>query len=165
MPLHDATGPASAAAPTRARRGGDLDFSDYLDLRRQRDLGRADAPALELLSWLETRLPVPFADAIPNLATLADAPAPPPRELTREALRVAFAMREELARVGATRDGLHVDLPEGRSLKAWLDFMETERRIERQIRGHLRELDAKIWAMMSGARRMPTAPAERQARP
>lgn len=156
MPVDEAP---HAAAPSPRRRRDALDFSDYLELRRLRDLGASPPGAEALLAHLEERLPVPFARSIPDMRTLDEAPEPPPRELTREALRVMFAMREEFARHGATRAGLRIDLPEGRSLKAWLDFMETERRLARATRAHLRELDAKIWTVLSGSRRMPSVPA------
>lgn len=157
MPVDEARRPA--AAPESRRRRETLDFSDYLELRRFRDMG-VDAPdVLETLAYLEERLPVPFARSIPHLRRLEDASEAPPRELTREALRVAFAMREEFAQHGGTRMGLAIDLPEGRGLKAWLDFMETERRLSRAAREHLRELDGKIWTMMAGSRRMPSVPA------
>ena len=157
MPVHDA--PKERARTAGMRRSRDaLDFSDYLELRRFRDSGVDNPDLLEALAHLEAALPVPFARAIPHMRTLEDAPEPPPRELTREALRVAFSLREEFAHHGATRMGLRVDLPEGRSLKAWLDFMETERKLSRLARQHLRELDAKLWTMLTGQRRMPSAP-------
>lgn len=163
VPVDDAP-PATAALAPRRDRGDVLDFSDYLTLRRRRDAGDASEETRALLAWLEERLPVPFARAIPHLVTLEDASEPPPRDLTREAVRVMFAMREELASHGRTREGLHLDLPEGRALKAWLDFMETERRVARQVRGHVRELDAKIWTVFAGGRRpMPSVPAPRAA--
>jgi hypothetical protein len=158
MPVADAPKERATAAPLRRQRDR-LDFSDYLELRRFRDSGVASPELLAVLAHLEATLPVPFAASIPHMRTLADAPEPPPRELTREALRVAFSLREEFAHHGATRMGLRVDLPEGRSLKAWLDFMETERKLSRVARQHLRELDGKLWAMLSGQRRMPTVPA------
>ena len=154
----DEAAPVAQPLPSRRRRET-LDFSDYLELRRFRDLGVRTPELLETLAYLEERLPVPFARSIPDLRTLEDAPEPPPRELTREALRVAFALREEFAQHGATRMGLRIDLPEGRGLKSWLDFMETERRLSRVAREHLRELDGKIWTMLAGSRRPPSAPA------
>lgn len=156
MPVQDAPRSARTVAPRRAR--GAVDFSDYLELRRFRDSGVSSPDLLEALAHLEAALPVPFARSIPHLRTLEDAPEPPPRELTREALRVAFALREEFAHHGATRMGLRVDLPEGTALKAWLDFMETERKLSRLAREHLRELDAKLWTMLTGQRRMPATP-------
>jgi len=97
---------------------------------------------------------VPFADAIPDLATLAPGRAPPPRDLTPEALRVVFAMREEFARHGGARsDLMGFDLPEGRGLKDWLDLVETERQEAKKVREGLRALDAKVWALMTGERR------------
>lgn len=158
MPVADAPKERGTTAPLRRRRDA-LDFSDYLELRRFRDSGVSSAALREVLAHLEEALPVPFAASIPHMRTLADAPEPPPRDLTREALRVAFSLREEFAHHGATRMGLRVDLPEGRSLKAWLDFMETERKLSRAARQHLRELDAKLWAMLSGQRRMAVVPA------
>lgn len=154
MPVAD----APKRRPAQVHRRDTLDFSDYLELRRRRDRGDDSPETAALLAYLEEKLPVPFADAIPDMRTLADAPAAPPRELTREALRVAFAMREEFAAHGTTREGLYIDLPEGAGLKSWLDFMETERKLARLAREHLRELDAKLWAMLAGRRRMPTAP-------
>ena len=158
MPVADA--PKDRGAPAARRRARDaLDFSDYMELRRFRDRGAASPDLAEALDHLERHLPVPFARSIPDLRTLEEAPEPPPRELTREALRVALALREEFAHHGATRAGLRVDLPEGGSLKAWLDFMETERKLSRVARQHLRELDAKLWTLLTGQRRMPSAPA------
>ena len=157
MPVDVAPKERSAAGPLRRSRDA-LDFSDYMELRRFRDHGVASPAVLDVLAYLESALPVPFARAIPDLRTLADAPEAPPRELTREALRVALSLREEFAHHGATRMGLRVDLPEGRSLKAWLDFMETERKLSRVARQHLRELDAKLWAVLTGQRRMPSVP-------
>jgi hypothetical protein len=158
MPVGDAPKERHSLAPSRRARDT-LDFSDYLELRRFRDSGVSSPALLEALAHLEATLPVPFAASIPHLRTLEDAPVPPPRELTREALRVALALREEFAQHGATRMGLRVDLPEGRSLKAWLDFMETERKLSRVARQHLRDLDGKLWTMLSGQRRMPAVSA------
>ena len=140
------------------RRPRALDFSDYLELRRQRDLGARDAALDALLAHLERALPVPFAAQLPDLATLAPA-GPPPRGLTPEAVRVVFAMREEFAGHGGTRAGLMgFDLPDGEGLKDWLDFLETERKQAMAVRELLRELDRKVWALYTGDRRMPTAP-------
>jgi hypothetical protein len=138
-----------------------LDFSDYLELRRLRDQGARDARVEGWIAHCERALPVPFADAIPHLATLAPGAAPPPRDLTVDALRVAFAMREEFAAHGATRAGLMgFDLPDGRGLKDWLDLVETERQEAKKVREGLRAFDAKIWALMTGERRrLPTCPA------
>lgn len=152
----------TSAIATRPRHGplrrSVLDFSDYLELRRMRDAGVADAEVERRLRFLEAALPVPFADAIPHLVTLADAPAPPPRDLTRDALRVVFAMREEFARHGTTRAGMMgFDLPEGRGLKDWLDFIEEERKQSMQVRRLLREVDRKVYAVYTGVRKMPVA--------
>lgn len=142
----------------RMLRRSELDFSDYLELRHLRDHGRAPEGAAGVLAELERALPVGFADAIPHMATLADAPAPPPRGLTREAIRVVFAMREEFALHGAARAGLSgFDLPDAAGLKDWLDFIENERRHALQVRASLRELDRRIWAVYTGERRMPKA--------
>lgn len=135
-----------------------LDFSDYLELRELHDAGIAGADAVEMLRALETALPVTFADAIPNLLTLADAKAPPPRDFTRDELRVIFAMRHEFSQHGRARAELMgFPLPDGEGLKDWLDFMETERQNARKARDLLRELDRKVWAVMTGERRMPKA--------
>ena len=136
-----------------------LDFSDYLELRRLRDEGRAGDEDAAALARLEAELPVPFARAIPDLHTLADAPDAPPRGLTREAVRVAFAFRRELASHGATRRAMRqgFDLPEGEGLKDWLDLVEAERRAALQVRKLLREFDGKLWRMLTGERRMPAA--------
>lgn len=144
----------------RLRRGkASLDFSDYLELRRLRDLGARDADLDAALAELERALPVPFADAIPHLATLAEPASPPPRGLSAEARRVMFAMREEFAGHGGTRAALMgFDLPDGEGLKDWLDFIENERKHALAVRSLLRELDRKIWAVYTGDRRMPTAP-------
>lgn len=140
------------------RRRGKLDFSDYLEVRRLRDAGEGNEEVDLLLLHLEEALPVPFVDAIPNLVTLADAPIPPPRGLTRDAVRVLFQMREEFARHGATRRALSgFPLPDGEGLKDWLDFMEAERKNALATRGLLRELDGKIWRVYTGERRMPLA--------
>lgn len=139
----------------RSRAG--LDFSDYLELRRLRDLGARDAELDEALAHLERLLPVPFAASIPNMATLAEPSAPPPRGLTPEARRVMFAMREEFASHGGTRAALMgFDLPDGDGLKDWLDFIENERKHAMAVRALLRELDRKIWAVYTGDRRMPS---------
>ena len=139
-----------------------LDFSDYLELRRLRDEGRATAEEEAAIARLEATLPVPFARAIPDLHTLADAPDPPPRELTREAMRAAFAFRREFAAHGAARRAMRqgFELPEGEGLKDWLDLVETERRAALQVRRLLRELDAKLWRAYTGERRMPAEPTE-----
>lgn len=144
----------------RARRP--LDFSDYLELRRARDEGRAEPGDAALLAHLEATLPVPFARAIPDLHTLADAPEAPPRDLTRDAVRAAFAFRREFASHGATRRAMRMgfDLPEGEGLKDWLDLVEAERRGAMQVRRLLREFDGKVWRMFTGERRMPAAPTE-----
>lgn len=140
----------------RMRRKPSLDFSDYLELRRLRDEGHEDAAAP--MGALGASLRVSFADAIPHLVTLADAPAPPPRGLTRDAVRVMFAMREEFASHGATRRGMMgFDLPEGDGLKDWLDFVENERKHAMAVRASLRDLDRRIWAAYTGDRRMPVA--------
>lgn len=147
-----------------ARRRAALDFSDYLELREQRDAGTAAPDALELLAHLERELPVPFASAIPHLVTLDDAPDAPPRGLTREELRVVFAMRREFSGHGQVRARLMgFPLPDGEALKDWLDFMETERSGARKARELLRELDRKVWAVMTGERRLPEVPLERLA--
>lgn len=141
------------------RRRESLDFSDYLELRHLRDEARADDDALRYLSYLEEALPVRFADAIPNLSTLADAPAEPPRGLSRAAIRVVFGMRHEFAEHGATRRGLMgFDLPDAEGLKDWLDLVETERKNAKEVRKLLREVDAKIWRVYTGERRMRSAP-------
>lgn len=150
------------------RRRPHLDFSDYLELRRARDLRAGGAPAGHdaladeldaLIAHLEAALPVPFAGAIPNLATLDEPPAAPPRGLDREHLRVAFAMREEFARHGEARAGMMgIDLPERPGLPDWLDMVEAERKHARAARAALRELDLKIWALYTGVRRMPQTP-------
>lgn len=144
----------------RLRRGrAGLDFSDYLELRRLRDAGARDAELDGVLAHLERALPVPFADAIPHMLTLAEPAAPPPRGLSPEARRVMFAMREEFAVHGGTRAGLMgFDLPDGDGLKDWLDFIETERKHAMAVRSLLRDLDRKIWAAYTGNRRMPAAP-------
>lgn len=136
-----------------------LDFSDYLELRHMRDEGDAtDASAL-LFAHLERALPVPFARAIPNMSTLADAAEPPPRELTRDAVRMAFLMRQEFARHGHARATMMgFDLPDGEGLKDWLDLVETERKSALEVRKLLRTVDAKIWRMFTGERRMPSVP-------
>jgi len=138
-------------------RRAELDFSDYLELRRAVDAGEATPESRRVLAALERALPVPFARAIPHLVTLADAHDAPPRELTREAVRVAFGMREEFCHHGSTRAGLSgFDLPEGLGLKDWLDLVETERKLAVQSRKLLRELDGKLWRMFTGERRMPS---------
>lgn len=148
----------SSSTIRRMRRRAQLDFSDYLELRHLRDVGHASAELLELMGYLERTLPVPFVAAIPNLHTLADADADPPRELTRDAVRVMFAMREEFANHGAARSSLMgFDLPEGEGLKDWLDFVENERRHALHVRTSLRELDRRIYAVFTGERRMPVA--------
>lgn len=130
-----------------------LDFSDYLELRHAIDAGDDSAELRAATRALAERLPVRFADAIPDLHTLADAPAPPPRGLTREALRVVFAMREEFATHGRARGAMMgFDLPDGDGLKDWLDFMEAERKAAREVRAQLRRLDRKIWALYTGER-------------
>lgn len=141
----------------KLRRRGEMDFSDYLELRRLRDRGEADPRLARWIAHAEAALPVPFAAAIPHLATMA-AGAAPPRELSAEAIRVAFAMREEFAAHGATRVGMMgIDLPEGAGLKDWLDLVETERQESKKVRDSLRRFDAKIWAMMTGERkRLPS---------
>lgn len=143
----------------RMERRAQLDFSDYLELRHLRDHGQGTPEIARALAHLERALPVRFADAIPDLATLADAPGAPPRGLTREAVRVMFAMREEFAGHGRARSGLMgFDLPDGDGLKDWLDFVENERRHAMGVRASLRELDRRIWAVYTGQRRMPAAP-------
>ena len=139
------------------RPGRPLDFSDYLELRRLRDEGRAGPEDEALLARLERELPVPFARAIPDLATLADAPDAPPRDLSREAVRAAFAFRREFSAHGEMRRRMRqgFDLPEGDGLKDWLDLVEAERRATTQIRRLLREFDGKLWRMFTGERRMP----------
>lgn len=133
-----------------------LDFSDYLELRHAMDHGDASPELRELAAHLERALPVPFARAIPHLVTLADAPGPPPRGLTRDAVRAMFAMREEFASHGKARASLMgFDLPDADGLKDWLDFIENERRHAMQVRTSLRELDRRIWAVYTGDRRMP----------
>lgn len=144
------------AALRRMRRRAQLDFSDYLELRHLRDHGDRDPEIAQLMASLERALPVAFASAIPHMVTLADAPASPPRGLTREAVRVMFAMREEFAGHGRARSGLMgFDLPDADGLKDWLDFIENERRHAMQVRASLRELDRRIWAVYTGERRMP----------
>lgn len=144
-------------ALARFRRQPRLDFSDYLEARRLRDEGAVIDGVAALLADLERALPVRFADAIPDLATGADAIAPPPRGLSREALRVMFAMRAEFSSHGRTRASmLGFDLPDGDGLKDWLDFVENERRHAMQARASLRELDRRIWAVYTGERRMPS---------
>lgn len=152
--------PAPSPLLRRLLRGRqELDFSDYLELRRVLDEGAQDEAVDELRANLEEALPVDFADAIPHLVTLEDAPAPPPRGLTREALRVVFAMRQEFTSHGATRAAMMgFDLPDGEGLKDWLDFLETERKQTRAVRDLLRELDRKTWAVCTGDRRMPRTP-------
>lgn len=146
------------ATLTRMRRRATLDFSDYLELRHLRDHGQSSTEADATMRALEAALPVRFADAIPHMMTLADAPAPPPRGLSREAVRVMFAMREEFAGHGRARSGLMgFDLPDADGLKDWLDFVENERRHAMAVRASLRELDRRIWAVYTGDRRMPTA--------
>lgn len=141
------------------RRREPLDFSDYLELRRLRDAGLAGPEEERLLGALESALRIGFARAIPDLVTLADAPLPPPRGLTREELRVVFAMRADLAGVGATRRSLMgFDLPDGEGLKDWLDFLEAERKVAREARALLRALDAKVWAVMTGDRKVAKVP-------
>ncbi|HVM45030.1 MAG TPA: hypothetical protein VM582_03755 [Candidatus Thermoplasmatota archaeon] len=138
------------------RRRPQLDFSDYLELRQLRDEG--DARVERALAHLEAALPVRFAAAIPHLVTLADAPSPPPRGLSREAVRAMFQMRAEFAAHGRARAGLMgFDLPDADGLKDWLDFVENERRHAMQVRASLRELDRRIWAVYTGERRMPVA--------
>lgn len=140
----------------RLKRRPHLDFSDYLELRRLRDAGHAEVEAE--LARLERALGIDFAEAIPHLVTLADPAAPPPRGLTREAVRVMFAMREEFAAHGHARSGMMgFELPDGEGLKDWLDFIENERRHAMQARASLRELDRRIWAVYTGERKMPTA--------
>lgn len=137
-----------------------LDFSDYLELRRLRDAGEPDPSLAEALATMEATLGIDFADRLPHLVTLEDAPLAPPRGLKREELRVVFAMRAEHVSAGATRERLMgFDLPEGEGLKDWLDFLEAERKATRSAREGLRLLDRKIWALMTGDRRMPTMPA------
>lgn len=120
------------------------------------DAGEATDEARGMLAPLERALPVPFARAIPHLVTLADAPEAPPRDLTRAAVRVAFAMRQEFCHHGTVRAGLSgFELPEGAGLKDWLDLVETERKLSMLARKQLRELDGKIWRMFTGERRMP----------
>lgn len=141
------------------RRRPTLDFSDYLELRRLRDGGERDADIDGLLLHLEAMLPVAFARAIPHLVTLDDAEGAPPRGLDREHLRVAFAIREEFARHGDARTSLMmgIDLPERPGLPDWLDLVEGERKHARAARQALRDIDARIWAIYTGVRRMPTA--------
>ncbi|MEA3199629.1 MAG: hypothetical protein QOE90_1057 [Thermoplasmata archaeon] len=146
------------AALRKLRRRGEMDFSDYLELRRLRDLG-AKSPQLD--AWIahaERAMPVPFAAALPDLATLAPGAQIAPRDLTHEEVRVAFAMREEFAAHGAARAGLMgFDLPEGRGLKDWLDLVETERQEAKKVRESMRRFDAKLWALLTGERkRLPT---------
>lgn len=141
------------------RRKAHLDFSDYLELRHLRDAGDDSADVRALLAWLEAELPVRFADALPDMHTGADASALPPRGLSREAVRVMFAMREEFAVHGRARRSLMgFDLPDGDGLKDWLDFIENERRHAMTARQGLRELDRRIWAVYTGDRKMPHAP-------
>jgi hypothetical protein len=143
-------------AMRRMRRRAHLDFSDYLELRRFRDLG-AQSPELDgALQHLEHALPVTFSRALPHLATQAG--GAPPRGLSQDALRVAFAMREEIASRGKTRAGMMgFDLPEGEGLKDWLDLVETERKLALESRHHLRDFDRRLWALFTGDRRMPQA--------
>ncbi|HET6403111.1 MAG TPA: hypothetical protein VFH78_00565 [Candidatus Thermoplasmatota archaeon] len=155
----------------KMRRRGRLDFSDYLELRQLLDVeARAEAEAgaearaeaaeeaRRTLAHLERALPVRFARAIPHLVTLADAPEPPPRGLTRDAVRAMFAMRAEFAAHGRARAALiGFSLPDAEGLKDWLDFVENERRHALQVRASLRELDRRIWAVYTGERRMPLA--------
>lgn len=140
----------------KMRRKKEIDFSDYLELRHLRDAGQRSPDLDALVGHLERALPVPFADAIPDLHSLANATAPPPRGLTREALRVAFAMREEFAGHGRARASLMgFDLPDGEGLKDWLDLVENERRHALQVRSSLREIDRRIYALYTGSRKMP----------
>jgi len=149
----------TAAILRKMRRRAQLDFSDYLELRHLRDAGHDSAELRKAIAHLERALPVPFADAIPDLHTLADAWVAPPRGLTRDALRVMFAMREEFAGHGRARSSLMgFDLPDAEGLKDWLDFVENERRHALHVRTSLRELDRRIWAVFTGERRMPSAP-------
>lgn len=141
----------------RLRRRKQLDFSDYLELRHARDHGAEGADLVSTMAHLERSLPVSFGAAIPHLVTLADAPEPPPRGLTREAVRAMFAMRAEFAEHGRARAALMgFDLPEAEGLKDWLDFVENERRHAMAVRASLRELDRRIWAVYTGERRMPS---------
>ena len=141
----------------RLKRRPHVDFSDYLELRRLRDAGHDEVRAM--LATVEHALGVGFGDRIPHLVSLADAPAPPPRGLTREALRVMFAMREEFAAHGRARATMTMgfELPDGEGLKDWLDFIENERKQAMRAREALRELDRRIWAVYTGERRMPSA--------
>lgn len=148
-----------AATLRRMGRRPTLDFSDYLELRRARDAGEEHPHLAAALGHLESRLPVAFAAAIPHLITLAEPAAAPPRGLSREAVRVMFAMREEFAVHGrARRTLMGFDLPDGEGLKDWLDLVENERRHAIAVRASLRELDRRIWAVYTGERRMPLAP-------
>lgn len=132
------------------------DFSDYLELRRDHDLGRARPGADELLAALEKGLGVSFAGALPLFPDLRPGPGPYPRDLRPSDVHVVFQMREEIAALGRTREGLHgLDLPDGAAVKDFLDFIEEERKIHMEIRKLLRTLDRKIWAVFTGARRMP----------
>ncbi|HLE98100.1 MAG TPA: hypothetical protein VI997_12080 [Candidatus Thermoplasmatota archaeon] len=133
-----------------------LDFSDYLELRRERDLGRARPDADERLAHLEKGLGVTFAGAVPLFPDLRPGPGPFPRELRVSDIHVVFQMREEVASLGRTRQGLHgFDLPEGAAVKDFLDFIEEERKVHMEIRKLLRTLDRKIWAVFTGERKMP----------
>lgn len=150
----------------RLSRRPQLDFSDYLELRHLRDHGKANDDVEAFLAHLEHALPVRFARAIPHMVTLADAADPPPRGLTREAVRTMFAMREEFASHGRARAALMgFDLPDGEGLKDWLDLVENERRHAMAVRTSLRDLDRRIWAVYTGERRMPsTGQAQAQGR-
>lgn len=143
----------------RLRRRASLDFSDYLELRHLRDHGAASPELDRWIAQLERALDVRHAACIPNLATLAPGTAPPPRDLTPDALALVFRMREEFASHGRARSGMMgFDLPEGQGLKDWLDFVETEREQAKKVREGLRRLDGKIWALLTGERRLPAAP-------
>ncbi len=139
------------------RRRAPLDFSDYLELRRLRDEGDDAAEIARAITAMAHALPVAFAAAIPNLATLAQADRAPPRGLPREALHVLFEMRAEFTQHGKTRARMMgFDLPDASdALKDWLDFIEAERRNATKARALLRDLDRRIWAVMSGNRHMP----------
>lgn len=132
------------------------DFSDYLELRRLRDLGQARPGADEVLARLEKALGVDFAEAIPLFPDLRPGAGPFPRGLRPSDVHVVFQMREEVASLGRTRAGLHgFDLPDGEAVKDFLDFIEEERRVHMEVRKLLRALDKKIWAVYTGERRMP----------
>lgn len=132
------------------------DFSDYLELRRKRDLGAATALEEETLARLEKALGVTFGGAIPVFPELRPGDGPYPRGLRPMDVHVVFQMREEVAGLGRTRAGLHgFDLPEGEAVKDFLDFIEEERKVHMEARKLLRTLDRKIWAVYTGERRMP----------